>query len=460
MPRQPALPRYHLRPRRGWLNDPNGMTYRDGRWHVFYQHNPHAAQHGDIHWGHASSADLATWREHPVAFGPTPDGPDSAGCWSGVFLPPAIAGDDALVAYSGVVDDSHASTTVMRRALDDSLDTWSEPWVVARTPTADGVAVMRDPFLFVHGGRRWALHGAGLVTGEPAVLLFSCDDLHAWVYEGIWARRADTLDAPFAADIWECPQLAFVDGRAVLVVSTQLRGQLDDVLAVVGDVVDDTEHPGRPAFRAAGWHRLDAGEVCYAPQFATDDTGSWHLGWVRQEAVRPDDLPDATPDQAPDQAPAEGGSEDLVAGCLTLPRRLRVVDGRIVVTRAPATDALLADAPDLAAELPLDLPPGDHDLPPAAMVSTRGGTLVSPRGRIELPSGPAQVWLDGEVVEVYPEPAPRTHCVPATFRHPDTVSWRLTVPSGTSARLHRLRDSGAPPDDGCPRFGPQGAPGK
>lgn len=48
---QPALPSYHIRPRHGWLNDPNGMTYRDGRWHVFYQHNPAAAVHGDIAGG-------------------------------------------------------------------------------------------------------------------------------------------------------------------------------------------------------------------------------------------------------------------------------------------------------------------------------------------------------------------------------------------------------------------------
>lgn len=412
MTRQPALPKYHIRPQRGWLNDPNGMTYHRGRWHVFYQHNPAAAVHGDIHWGHASSDDLVTWREHPVAFAPTPGGPDSLGCWSGVFLDAEAADGEPFVAYSGVVDDTYASTTLLRRPLDDGLETWSEPWVVATTPRADDVAVMRDPFVFHYGGRRWALHGAGLTDGEPAVLLYSCDDLGAWKYEGVWLRQADTLDAPYPADIWECPQLVFVDSRAVLVVSTQREGRLLDVVAFVGDVVDDEAHPGRPIFRATGHERLDAGDVCYAPQFATDPVGSWHLGWVRQEGVR-----------APETDPAE----DLVAGCLTLPRRLSVRDGRLVVTRDPATDALLDD--------PVELRAGDHELPSQSMVATDGGILVSNLGHIELPSRSAQVWLDGEVVEVYPDTEGQEPSVPATYRHVGTVRWRLYVPPARTATL-------------------------
>lgn len=65
---------YHLRPERGWLNDPNGMTCVDGVWHVFFQHNPAAPVHGQIAWGHATSTDLALWRLRPVAFSPTLNG--------------------------------------------------------------------------------------------------------------------------------------------------------------------------------------------------------------------------------------------------------------------------------------------------------------------------------------------------------------------------------------------------
>lgn len=427
---QPALPSYHIRPRHGWLNDPNGMTYRGGRWHVFYQHNPASAEHGDIHWGHVSSADLATWTPHPVAFGPMPGGPDRFGCWSGVFVPESF-GAPALVAYSAVTDTSATSTTVLRRALDgspdSSLDAWSDPWVVATTPQEDGIAVMRDPFLFTFGGRRWALHGAGLHDGSPAVLLFGCDDLDHWTYEGLWFRGHAGLREEFPADIWECPQLALVDGRAVLVLSTQLNGSLDDVVAVVGDLAPDAQDPTRPAFVAAAYERLDVGDACYAPQFADDPSGSWHLGWVRQDGLPADpEHPDA----------------DLVAGCLTLPRRLGVVGDRIVVTRATETDALLTgDSRALSA--------GEHPLPAACVVRTTGGTLRSPEGEIALPDIPVEVWVDGEVVEVYPvvdatstRSVPDAPLVPATYRRVG-ASWCLDIAGDDEAWLELVAAGGA-----------------
>ncbi len=68
------------------MNDPNGPFLHHGRYHVFYQHNPDAPVHGNIHWGHASSPDLVRWEHHPVALTPTPGGPDEAGCWSGCVV--------------------------------------------------------------------------------------------------------------------------------------------------------------------------------------------------------------------------------------------------------------------------------------------------------------------------------------------------------------------------------------
>ena len=65
--RDPAFPALHIRPERGWLNDPNGVCRWDGVYHVFFQYNPHAPVHGDVHWGHVTSPDLLHWTEHPVA---------------------------------------------------------------------------------------------------------------------------------------------------------------------------------------------------------------------------------------------------------------------------------------------------------------------------------------------------------------------------------------------------------
>ena len=67
------------------MNDPNGLTQRDGWYHLFYQYNPFAAVHDRIHWGHARSTDLMHWEHLPIALEPG-DGPDVDGCWSGVLV--------------------------------------------------------------------------------------------------------------------------------------------------------------------------------------------------------------------------------------------------------------------------------------------------------------------------------------------------------------------------------------
>ena len=280
MPATVALPRLHIRPGYGWLNDPNGMAHVDGRWHVFFQHNPQAPVHNRIQWGHVSSADLVTWTEHPVAFGPQEGGPDDFGCWSGVFAPGLAR---PAVVYSGVAASDGQSTVCLRWGSADLLD-WSDPIVVARTPP--GVQIMRDPFLFSWGERRWALLGAELAEGGPAILLYDCADMLAWQPAGHFAHHRDpVLDGLPRADIWECPQLLQVGEQTALIVSRWLAEELLEVFWVGGAITDRDGTPAFVADTAAGWGVLDAGTSCYAPQLVNTGDGSLLLGWVRS---RPD----------------------------------------------------------------------------------------------------------------------------------------------------------------------------
>lgn len=90
-----ARPKYHFTPARHWMNDPNGLVFVDGTWHLFFQHNPHGPEWGHMSWGHASSTDLIQWTEHPVAIKHRP----GEQIWSGsVVIDRSPTGKPVLVA--------------------------------------------------------------------------------------------------------------------------------------------------------------------------------------------------------------------------------------------------------------------------------------------------------------------------------------------------------------------------
>ncbi|MCO1339642.1 hypothetical protein BJH93_12175 [Kocuria polaris] len=335
-------PRIHPRPRRGWLNDPNGLLHYEGRYHVFCQYNPESARHHRINWAHLSSPDLVRWTEHPVAIAPDADGPDAFGCWSGVATL-----DDGVptLVYTGVQQEGGASSVVLARSTDAALDTWSklDDRGAARTatgmPEGEGVTDVRDPFLFTHRGHRYALQGAGSPDGEPAVLLYDVEDLDDWRYLGRLLDSRNTRAWEIApAEIWECPQLVQVDGRWVMLLSqwrwVDGKHLLSGVSYLVGDLVDDAG-PLPFAFEVAGGGVADTGPDFYAPQALVDGgrgAGAnpllWGWSWEGRDEVFADDAG--------------------WAGVLTLPRRLRLEGERLVVEPAPQLEALRASSATLA----------------------------------------------------------------------------------------------------------------
>ena len=95
-------PAFHLSARTGWMNDPNGFSYYDGKYHMFYQYHPYDCHWGPMHWGHAVSSDLLHWEYFPAALAPD-EVYDKDGCFSGS----AVTLDDGrqLLMYTGVIKE-------------------------------------------------------------------------------------------------------------------------------------------------------------------------------------------------------------------------------------------------------------------------------------------------------------------------------------------------------------------
>ncbi|MEU1937962.1 glycoside hydrolase family 32 protein [Streptomyces coeruleorubidus] len=375
-PQDPHAPRFRVRPPANWMNDPNGPFRWRGRYHLFYQHNPDAPVHANVHWGHASSPDLAHWEHHPIALTPTPGGPDEAGCWSGCVV------DDGGVptaVYTGVDRDHSGLGTVCLARAADPDDPALTDWTPLPTPVVTGppegldVVMFRDPFVFRHGGRRRALVGAGHADGTPSVLLYDCDDLTDWRFAGVLLDGRDPAAAAAFGDRatgWECPQLyATRGGEWVLVVSLwdgdpwttgYLTGRLDADL--------------RFSARAGGL--LDHGRDLYAPAVLQEPDRALMWGWSWE---------------------AREQGEAGWAGVLTAPRVVDVhPDGALRVTPAPELHRLRAAEPFVTAPGRAALPAA-YDLTVGARDHTTVSLLRSASGAeltVRLDPGEGTVTLD------------------------------------------------------------------
>ncbi|MEO6999529.1 MAG: glycoside hydrolase family 32 protein [Terracoccus sp.] len=283
-------PRYHFTAPGGWLNDPNGLGQWQGTYHLFYQYNPHAAVHGRIHWGHATSRDLVRWSDEPVALVPSDDGPDRDGCWSGVLVDD---GGTPTLVYSGNRDGRQLPCVATGSA---DLRTWvADPGnpVIAHPPRGLDVTGFRDHCVWREGGRWRQLVGSGITGVGGTAVLYDSDDLRQWRLAGELlvgnTYERDRGDDYWTGDMWECVDLFRPPSRDpggtasdVLVFSACDKVSLHHALYVTGSYAGDH-------FEPASLERLDLGGSCfYAPQSFTDEGGRRVMfGWLQEE--RPED---------------------------------------------------------------------------------------------------------------------------------------------------------------------------
>ena len=295
-------------------------------------------------------------------------------------------------------------------------------WLQDKSPVmgvsrASGLEEVRDPFVFIHEGRRYAVQGAGQPGGSPRLLLYGCDDLSRWTELGTLITTHDPIAAEIAsAEIWECPNLVQIDGQWVLLLSRcQMSagfGGRRGVRYLLGDLV--AQGPGL-TFKAASGGVFDAGPAFFAPQVLVEPDRTLLWGWAQELGHSTEQIEEAG-----------------WAGALTFPHELYLRDG--VLGTRPAAEleglrqadlALQPGAPfqahafELLCRGPIALRLIDNAFD--ALVSYAEGT----------PTDPARILVDGSIVETFQGGASHT-----TRAYPTARSrWVVDGESITAYRL-------------------------
>lgn len=193
-------PHYHFTPRRNWMNDPNGLVFFEGEYHLFFQHNPQDTVWGNMSWGHAVSPDLLHWRELPVAIPSTDtmifsgsaivDWCNVSGLGDGVAPP--------LLAYYTAFD---ADRDIQCQHLAVSRDRGRSFSHYAGNPMIDlGAADFRDPKVFYHApSAAWVM--VAVRARVHRVLFYRSTNLLDWTPAGEFGGWGSP------AGQWECPDL-------------------------------------------------------------------------------------------------------------------------------------------------------------------------------------------------------------------------------------------------------------
>ena len=192
--REKGRPRFHFTSRRGWLNDPNGLVFFEGEYHLYYQHNPYGWDWDNMHWGHAVSPDLVHWSELPIALYPRRYG-DWAFSGSAVVDRRNTSGFGTATAPPLV---AAYTSTGRGECIVSSLDrgrTWAE---FAGNPVVRHSG--RDPRLLWHEPtRRWIMAVYDEEGGRRDIAFHSSPDLKTWTFE---SRIGGFYECP---DLFELP---------------------------------------------------------------------------------------------------------------------------------------------------------------------------------------------------------------------------------------------------------------
>ncbi|MDO4677572.1 MAG: glycoside hydrolase family 32 protein [Eubacteriales bacterium] len=310
-------PAFHLSPRTGWTNDPNGFSCYNGQYHLFYQYNPYNIHWGPMHWGHAVSKDMLHWEFLPAALAPD-EIFDRDGCFSGSAE--TLPDGRQLLMYTGVArepqpDGTFRDVQTQCLAIGDGVDYEK----LDISPVLDGndipegssKADFRDPKMWRNeDGTYSCVVASRPADGSGQILLYSSQDGLSWKFDTILAQNRNRF-----GKMWECPDFIELDGKHVLLVSPQdmLPKGLEyhngnGTLCIIGSY--DKE---KKVFTEEHDQAIDYGIDFYASQtLLTPDGRRVMIGWMQNW--------DTCAPHSPDQK---------WFGQMSLPRELSIKNGRL-----------------------------------------------------------------------------------------------------------------------------------
>ena len=186
--REAFRPQYHHTPSYGWMNDPNGMFYKDGVYHLFYQWNPYGSMWENMNWGHATSTDLIHWEEHPAAI--------EADALGTIFSGSCVVDkkNNRVVAF--YTSDGRSQVQSMAISTDGGMTfvKYSDnPILVSNQPD------FRDPKAFWNPEiQKWNL----ILAAGDEMWIYSSDNLVDWIFESSFGKEYGNHEG-----VWECPDL-------------------------------------------------------------------------------------------------------------------------------------------------------------------------------------------------------------------------------------------------------------
>ena len=193
-------PSYHHTPERGWMNDPNGLFFKDGVWHLYYQYNPYGSMWGNMHWAHSTSTDLVHWQQQPIALAPDAWGTMFSGSCVVDHNNSAGFGKDAIISMYTSSRPTPFGGDVQAQCIAYSNDggkTFAK--YVGNPVVTDEKKDFRDPHVFWNAEAGfWNM----ILAAGQEMQIYSSTNLKDWKYESSFGHEYGNHGG-----VWECPDL-------------------------------------------------------------------------------------------------------------------------------------------------------------------------------------------------------------------------------------------------------------